>query len=771
MRPARVVIALGLFLALTGSGCLDAYNGFQDFDKDAPYRNAGVFEGGYRMGNSGSMPMFSGTLRAAARPDIIILESERPYYGAASQTMSTYGQIMSGEDESRVDIVMAIWHPDNYTAKTPIIVDAGPYYEIGEHCEIPGQIPCQRMVPDTIDYPGQSTPFLLQNMLPRGYTIAQIAVRGTGTAGGCMDLMGPDELADLDQALTWLGEQEWSNGRIGMMGVSYDGSTPWNAAATGNQYLKTIVPISGLPDIYDLMLHNGSAESRAALMHGPQVYWGYGFSDEFPQGTSFLDQFFGPMPPILPPAGVGQANGRKDYQDRQNLICPEAFEGQTVGLASANEGSRLTEATTYWSERDHRDEVLANYKGSVFLIHGLQDWNVDPHAAIPFNQKLRDAGLEVKEWYGQWGHQNADSNCQPGAPGWVVLPCRLDYGEVLVRWYDKHLMGYPSILNAGLGTLDANLTANITDALTGVVENGLDPTLEAMLDTGPAIQIQDNLGVWRNADSYPPHDANWLDLGLGSDEKLGSNAAGDVTLKAATPATETNTLRFVSEPFPEGLHISGLPQVKVPFSVTGQGGFLAAWLFDVDPNGLVRLPQVARQPIAPDSDILTWKPVGIPVVGHAQMNLRFYAGGEERQALQPGETYIAQIEFEPLEVHIPEGHSIMLWLFQYPYPEHSPSGTPSDVIVHLGADAKLLLPTLDLDPRTIFPVPGVSFPNSTENAQMYVRAPVLPGVSGSGGFARQDTPTAASTQSTPTRASSGADRAGISCVAQVGCAR
>ena len=754
---ARLVAAIALLLGMPLGGCLDAYREFDGFDKDEPYRNVGVFEGGYMMGGGSSVPLIPGFLRAPLRPEVVILESDRPAYGAAATAMALGSAGSAEGDESRVDIVMAIWRPDNYTLPMPILVDAGPYFEQDGL---------------TMENQTQSTPRLVQSMLPRGYAVVQLAVRGTGTAGGCMDLLGPDETADLDQALTWLGTQPWSNGNIGLIGVSYDGSTPWTAAGTGNPHVKTIVPISGLPDIYDLMLRNGSAEARAALMHGAEVYWGFGFSQNFPQSPlTSGDMTVGPVTVslgqplvLLPPSGLGHATGRKDYQDRQNLVCPEAIEGQAVGQASAAEGSRLPAATQYWTERDHRDDVLANYKGSVFLIHGLQDWNVDPHAAIPFNNAVRAQGLEVKEWYGQWDHKWPDSDCTGDGPEWSVPACRMDFGEVLARWFDKHLLGYSSAFNSFIG-----LSPEQLDGLFEVVEGRLNATQKesvdrtfgairaanvdlsatgdwpalrqvlvteshrlGLLETGPAVQVQDNIGVWRNLDAFPPTGIAWQALSLGADGTLGGQSPGQITLKASTTVQATNVAQFVSEPFPDGVHISGLPQVKVPFSVSGQGGFLAAWLFDVDPNGLVRSPTYVQVPISEGSDVMTWKPAGIPIVGHAQMNLRYYAGGETPQPLVPNERYVAQIEFEPLDVHIPAGHSVMLWLLQYGYPEQDgqrKAGTPSDVTLLLDEDARLVLPTVDIDARTVFPVPGVAFPNSTVVPEMYVRMPTLPGVS------------------------------------------
>ena len=62
---------------------------------------------------------------------------------------------------------------------------------------------------------------------------------------------------------------------------SYDGSTPWQAAMFGSEhdYLKTIVPISGLIGVKELMWRNGSAEARAPIMHNG-VYGSYGFDGD-----------------------------------------------------------------------------------------------------------------------------------------------------------------------------------------------------------------------------------------------------------------------------------------------------------------------------------------------------------------------------------------------------------------------------------------------------------------------------------------------------------
>lgn len=672
------ILAAVLLLAGALAGCVDAVEDYNAFDADKEYKNPGVFPGDYAFASDGSTVLRPGLLEAGD-PEVIRLRSDLPAYVSPVGESTTDGTVL---------ITMAVWRPTNITTPVPVIIDAGPYFEIGAHCPVRGQDPCrQPLVNDTIDWASQTTPFSLKNFLPYGYAVAQVAVRGTGTAGGCMDLLGPSEVHDLNQAINWLGEQPWSNGNVAMWGVSYDGSTPWEVAATGNPHLKTIIPISGLPDIYDLMFHNGSAESRGPLMHGPLVYWSYGWSDDFLQPPPLPI----PLPPEVPPLPsapqIGQANGREDYQDMQNLLCPEAFEGNGMGVATTVTGDRLSAVSNYWVERDHRDDVLANYTGSIFLVHGLQDWNVDPHSAIPFNAALRAKGIEMKEWYGQWDHARPDSRCAKSMPEWVTLPCRLDFADVMLRWFERQLKG--------------NLT----------------------IDVGPSVQVQDNVGFWRNAESFPPTDPQWLDLHLTGERTLSSDASAElaVDLMPGTPLEAGTFIELKSEPMAEDLHLSGLPQLRIPFEARGPGGQLAAWLFDEDEQGNVRAPYAGYDP-----ENREWVAYGDPVIGHAQMNLRYHDGGETAQLLVPGTRYTAEMELEPLEVLVPKGHRLTLWVFQGQYPDHWPTGTPSPLRIFLGGDAVLRLPVVDVDATTVFPVPGVHLPQRDLLERMSVPKPFGP---------------------------------------------
>ena len=74
--------------------------------------------------------------------------------------------------------------------------------------------------------------------------------------------------------------------------------------------------------------------------------------------------------------------------------------GPGTGVSAYLFGSEV--AGTYWAERYFLDRVLENYKGSVYLIQGMHDWNVDPHMAVPTINRLIDAGIEARGLFGQW---------------------------------------------------------------------------------------------------------------------------------------------------------------------------------------------------------------------------------------------------------------------------------------------------------------------------------------------------------------------------------
>ena len=79
--------------------------------------------------------------------------------------------------------------------------------------------------------------FIFENFIPHGYAFAQVAVFRTELSSGCFDYRG---VGEIHNAVEWFGSQNWSNTHVGLYGKSYEGATPWEAAALDSKYLKTM---------------------------------------------------------------------------------------------------------------------------------------------------------------------------------------------------------------------------------------------------------------------------------------------------------------------------------------------------------------------------------------------------------------------------------------------------------------------------------------------------------------------------------------------------
>ncbi len=94
--------------------------------------------------------------------------------------------------------------------------------------------------------------------VPDGYAIVRVDSRGAGWSPGFMDPGSPKEIEDLYECIEWAGTQPWSNGKVGMLGISYYASNQWRVAGLHPPHLAAIIPWEGQNDRYrDSGYHGG----------------------------------------------------------------------------------------------------------------------------------------------------------------------------------------------------------------------------------------------------------------------------------------------------------------------------------------------------------------------------------------------------------------------------------------------------------------------------------------------------------------------------------
>jgi predicted acyl esterase len=93
--------------------------------------------------------------------------------------------------------------------------------------------------------------------VPRGYVHVIANLRGTGGSGGTFGFFDGQERKDMYDLVEWAAAQPWSDGNVGMVGISYFAMTQMEAAVERPPHLKAIMPVAGTFDLYDSATHHG----------------------------------------------------------------------------------------------------------------------------------------------------------------------------------------------------------------------------------------------------------------------------------------------------------------------------------------------------------------------------------------------------------------------------------------------------------------------------------------------------------------------------------
>ncbi len=97
-----------------------------------------------------------------------------------------------------------------------------------------------------------------EKWVPNGYACVRVDSRGAGRSPGFLDPFSPRETRDFFLCIEWAGEQSWSSGKVGLLGISYYAINQWHVAAQQPPHLAAICPWEGAADWYrDMVRHGG----------------------------------------------------------------------------------------------------------------------------------------------------------------------------------------------------------------------------------------------------------------------------------------------------------------------------------------------------------------------------------------------------------------------------------------------------------------------------------------------------------------------------------
>ncbi|MFD7086221.1 CocE/NonD family hydrolase [Streptomyces sp. NPDC059896] len=100
-----------------------------------------------------------------------------------------------------------------------------------------------------------------EKWVPHGYACVRVDSRGTGRSPGRVDPFSPRETRDFHDCVEWAGTREWSNGRVGLNGISYYAMNQWHVASLRPPHLAAICPWEGAADFYRDGAYQGGIRS------------------------------------------------------------------------------------------------------------------------------------------------------------------------------------------------------------------------------------------------------------------------------------------------------------------------------------------------------------------------------------------------------------------------------------------------------------------------------------------------------------------------------
>src|ERR1700728_404394 len=96
-----------------------------------------------------------------------------------------------------------------------------------------------------------------EKWVPHKYACVRVDSRGAGCSPGFIDPFAPRETKDYYDCIEWAGVQPWSNGKVGLNGISYYGINQWHVASREPPHLSAMCIWEGAADWYRDMTHHG----------------------------------------------------------------------------------------------------------------------------------------------------------------------------------------------------------------------------------------------------------------------------------------------------------------------------------------------------------------------------------------------------------------------------------------------------------------------------------------------------------------------------------
>lgn len=464
-----------------------------------------------------------------------------------------------------------------------------------------------------------------------GYVCVRVDMRGSGDSDGVLtDEYTQQEQQDAVDAIEWIAKQDWCNGKVGMMGISWGGFNSLQVAAKQPPALKAIISICASDDLYADNMH---------YMGGCLL------GDNLSEATVMFA--FNALPPD--PEIVGE---------RWRDMWFERMEKSGLWIEQWLKHQRRD---AYWSTSSVC-EYYSSIRCPVYAIGGWADGFTNTVFRLMEHLDVPRKGL-----IGPWGHKYPHQ----GMPGPAI-----GFLQEALRWWDYWLKDEPN------GIMDEPmLRAWQQDSLppdnsyddrpgrwigerqwptSNVQERGYALLPYQLVAESESQQVLSNTDEYASMALQSP-----LSVGLEAGKWCSYTATPD--LPGDQREEDGGSLIFSSPSLTSPLCIFGMPTLELEVSSNKPQAMLAVRLSDVAPDG-----KSTR-------------------VSYGLLNLTHRNGDSNPEPLEPNRHYRVKVLLNGIAQQFPVGHQLRVSISTSYWPLAWLPPEPAQVNIHL-ENCKLTLP-------------------------------------------------------------------------------
>jgi uncharacterized protein len=413
----------------------------------------------------------------------------------------------------------------------------------------------------------------------RGYAYVFADLRGTGASFGTLTAeLGSALIKDVGSLADWIAAQPWSNGRVGVTGVSYSGDTAMLSLALRNPHITAAAPISYDFDVYEDLARPGGILIQPLLAPYALLLRILDKAGGTTCATSAQTEQVcteagltgaSPEPVDGPHGGELLTQARAEHFHNVNL----------VDFATAGVYRNYTSGPQSWTVASAGDKIAAIEAGGVPILT-FAGW-LDAGTPDGVLSEFTSMSNTQEDWIGPWSHGQgyiADP-FEPSRP--LTAAEHQQLADRVYAFFDRYvknderpdgsrLLHYYT-LNEGTWRTTARFPVPGTR------------TRRLYLAAGQTL-------AWHPA-AHPASDLLRLDpaAGSGTLNRWNTNLTGGPVVYPDRAAVDRKLLSYTSAPLRRPARVTGLGRVTL--TVTGvrgaRNGALYAYLEDVQPDGRV----------------------------------------------------------------------------------------------------------------------------------------------------------------------------------------